>query len=93
MPPSITRKEDRFQSYHSGYLEVAPSLDALCRKHISLSIIAEEIKKSSIRDGFRNPAYTARRFVDASRDKPERRPLSVLSLRLPRSRVFARLSM
>jgi len=30
-----------------------------------------------------------RRFVDASRDKPERRPLSVLSLRLPRSRVFA----
>ncbi|HJF32942.1 MAG TPA: hypothetical protein K8V56_14365, partial [Sporosarcina psychrophila] len=30
-----------------------------------------------------------RRFVDASRDKPERRALSVLSLRLPRSRVFA----
>ena len=34
-----------------------------------------------------------RRFVDASRDKPERRPLSVLSLRLPRSRAFARWSM
>ena len=30
-----------------------------------------------------------RRFVDASRDKPERRTLSVLSLRLPRRRAFA----
>ncbi|HJF33553.1 MAG TPA: hypothetical protein K8V56_17455, partial [Sporosarcina psychrophila] len=30
-----------------------------------------------------------RRFVDASRDKPESRALSVLSLRLPRSRVCA----
>ena len=29
------------------------------------------------------------RFVDASRDKPERRPLSVLSLRLPRRRACA----
>jgi len=31
--------------------------------------------------------------VDASRDKPERRALSVLSLRLPRSRAFAGWSM
>ena len=30
---------------------------------------------------------------DASRDKPERSPLSVLSLRLPRSRAFARWSL
>jgi len=36
---------------------------------------------------------TLRRFVDASRDKPERRSLSVFSLRLPRSRVFAGWSM
>jgi len=33
------------------------------------------------------------RFVDASRDKPERRSLSVLSLRLPRRRAFAGWSM
>jgi len=34
-----------------------------------------------------------RRFVDASRDKPERGPLSGLSLLLPRSRAFAGWSM
>jgi len=37
MPPVISRKEDRFQSYHSGYHEVAPALDCLCRKHIALA--------------------------------------------------------
>jgi len=45
MPPAISRKEDRFQSYRFGYHEVAPSLDGLCRKRISLSIIAKAIKK------------------------------------------------
>jgi len=37
MPPAISRKEDRFQSYRFGYHEVAPSLDGLYRKRIALS--------------------------------------------------------
>jgi len=32
MPPAISRKEDRFQSYRSGYHEVASSLDGLFEK-------------------------------------------------------------
>ena len=43
MPPAISRKGDRFQSYRSGYHEVAPSLDGLCGKHISLSGIKPAI--------------------------------------------------
>jgi len=39
MPPAISRKEDRFQSYRSGYHEDAPSLDDLYKKHIALSRI------------------------------------------------------
>ena len=34
------------------------------------------------------PLLPLRRFVDAFRDKPERRTISVLSLRLPRRRAF-----
>ncbi|WP_207152800.1 hypothetical protein, partial [Sporosarcina sp. E16_8] len=37
MPPAISRKEYHFQSYRSGYHEVAPSLDSLYRMHIALS--------------------------------------------------------
>jgi len=91
MPPAISRKEDHFQSYRSGYHEDAPSLDGLCRKRISLSIIAEEINKIPVQGVDSEILHIPLRcFVDASRDKPERRPLSVLSLRLPRRRAYAR---
>jgi len=32
MPPAISRKEDRFQSYRSGYHEGAPALDGQFEK-------------------------------------------------------------
>jgi len=41
MPPAISQKEDRFQSYRSGYHEVAPALDGLFEKE--LFIICDEI--------------------------------------------------
>jgi len=61
------------------------------RMSISLSISAKVSNKNPYAmDIFKFFPNTALRFVDASRDKPERRPLSVLSLRLSRRRAFAR---
>ena len=44
MPPAISRKEDRFQSYRSGYHEVAPALDGLCKKaHFVIGMNLESV--------------------------------------------------
>ena len=154
MPPAISRKGDHFQSYRSGYHEVAPSLDDLfekahffsgdeaynleCHKSIECNQRMSQYMRNESEfllitlrrfvDGLFVKAHfvfgdetcnlechkssecdqrmsqymgneleflliSLRRFVDASRDKPERRALSVLSLRLPRSRAFAGWSM
>ncbi|HJF32980.1 MAG TPA: hypothetical protein K8V56_14555 [Sporosarcina psychrophila] len=101
MPPAISRKEEHFQSYRSGYHEVAPSLDGVCEKaHFGIgeetcnlachkSIECDQRMSQYKRNELEIVLIPLRRFVDASRDKPERRALSVLTLRLPRSRAFA----
>ena len=102
MPPAISRKGERFQSSRSGYHEVASALDGgQCEKaHFGIgdetynlachkSIECDQRIAQYMRNELEILLISLRRFVDASRDKPERRPLSVLSLRLPRSRACA----
>ncbi|MEK5070946.1 hypothetical protein [Sporosarcina sp. FSL K6-1508] len=86
--------------------EVAPSLDGLlCEKaHFVIrdetynlechkSIECDQRMSQYMKNELEILLIPLRRFVDASRDKPERKSLSVLSLRLPRSRAFAGWSM
>ena len=101
MPPAISRKGEHFQSYRSGYHEVAPALDGLFEKahfvfgdeiynlECHKSIKCDQRMSQYMRNELEILLIPLRRFVDASRDKPERRALSVFSLRLPRSRACA----
>ncbi|HJF31845.1 MAG TPA: hypothetical protein K8V56_08700 [Sporosarcina psychrophila] len=85
--------------------EEAPSLDGqvekahfvfgdeTCNQACHKSIECDQRMFQYMRDALEILLIPLRRFVDASRDKPERKALSVLSLRLPRSRAFAGLSM
>ncbi len=91
MPPAISRKEDRFQPYRSGYHEDAPALDGLCKEaYFGIGGESDSRNTWSESEILLIPLW---RFVDASRDKPKRRPLLVLSLRLPRRRACAGWSM
>jgi len=50
MSPAISQKEDHFRSYHSGYHEVAPSLDVLiiCDEICKLECVFLEYKQYQI---------------------------------------------